>query len=186
MLSADGFRTSPSASRGYTRQAERGLPDGGPSARTRPAVTPKMSSCAERPNTNRRSGKCDLETPTIRAPQLCCLGLTNASGNLWEGIRDYSFCADTILACIFVSKQTALFGLGWISHKSILGANSSNPPRRFTSASLRSRPQHWRQCGRRAALYPADNLEAVAFVQGNVARVRAFEVGGGALLVAAS
>jgi len=43
----------------------------------------------------------------------------------------------------------------------------------------RNRPQHWRQRRRRTVLYLTDDPEAVAFIIGNVSRIRAFEVGGG-------
>ena len=49
----------------------------------------------------------------------------------------------------------------------------------------RRTPQHGRHHRRGAALDPAGDLEAVALIQGNVARVRAFEVGRDALFVAA-
>src|SRR5882762_4792032 len=52
----------------------------------------------------------------------------------------------------------------------------------FSSADwmpLKNRPQHWRQRRRRTVLYLTDDPEAVAFIIGNVSRIRAFEVGGG-------
>ncbi len=39
--------------------------------------------------------------------------------------------------------------------------------------------RHWRQRRRRTVLYLTDDPEAVAFIIGNVSRIRAFEVGGG-------